>query len=431
MEININETKDIAKTISSTLQIAKTIKNTMGRSSLTRMAEDSIFQFPVLISSSIDTEKIITISRALEKQYASLMVTVLSMHNGVDLKKYDNLTNYVKKFHSNKDIPSNIKAANTAIFGTESITTIDEHIYGMEAVALACWDITEEQVNESVLNDIYKPYERTKKILEDRLSMAKVATEAINKDDLIQIADDLKRNEKVSEFGGFNKDTVQMRTMPAIVKNDRLTAMEPTLINTQFVFYGEGSKQWTQNVVLGIKAMTRIIRSDLMVSNMADAAKNSNAIFKFIKWAKGEAKFVKDFIFKVGEVKDLATTSSKDGSRWIRALKRRKAINNVSKFFDNKVLPNTTIIITSYEAMKIAELTGVDLTREDNAYNLIAKYYLLGFGIYDTETDILSMMFDDSNASFSQVTISQLASNNKKDVDLNNTREVMKLMGRL
>lgn len=126
----------------------------------------------------------------------------------------------------------------------------------------------------------------------------------------------------------------------------------------------------------------------------------------------------------------MATASSKNGTKWWKALKRRKAVNNVSKFFDNKVLPNSTIIMTSYEVARVAELTGVDLSQDSQALSLIAKSYLLGFGIYDTETNILSMMFDGEN-DFADVTIGALKAGNNKETDLTNPKEMLKLMGRI
>lgn len=280
MKITIDQQQDAGRTLQSTLQIARTIKNTMGRSSITRMAQDSIMQFPLLISASIDTDEVATIAKALEKQYAALMVSILSMNNGVNLKKYENLTQYLKKFHNNKDIPSNIKAGVTSMLGTESnmnASIINESCYGMSDIALACWGIIEEQVNETVLNDIYKPYDRTKRILEEKLEIIKTANESSTKssikDSITQIGKDISRDEKHISFSGINKGTIEPKSTPAVVRNDRLTAMEPTLINAQFVYYGEGKGQWAQNVVIGIKTMIRLIRSDLMVSNMVKPLK--------------------------------------------------------------------------------------------------------------------------------------------------------------
>lgn len=418
MEIKINN-KDNIKNATT---VARAISKSMGRSSLTRMAQDSIFQFPLLISSGIEADDIMTISSAIEKQYASLLTSALSLRGNVPVKKYENIQSYLQTFHSNKDIPSNIKAATNIAF--ESASFSDKVIPNLGD---ACWDIPDDQITLENLNDTYRPYVRTKRVLEEKLRVAKESL--IDEQELKDAATRIEREESNSASTGISPKARSGVKHPAIVRNDKITSLEPTLINVEFVFHGNNDS-WKQNVVIGVKNMVRIIRSDIMVSNMAEASKESYGIFKFIKWTKGEFKIIKDFIFNSSEMKDMATTSSKDSGRWWKALKRRRAINNITKFFDNKVLPNTTIIITSYEAEQIAGLTGVNLAETHNALNLINKSYLLGFGIVDTSSKSLSMLFD-GDSDFANMSMNALRSNNGKDVNLNNMKDVMKLMGRI
>ncbi len=435
MEIKID--KDMSNILRNTTAVAKIIKKSVGRNSITRMAQDSIFQFPVLISSSINIDDATVLAKALERQYASLLVSIFSLRGSIPLNKYENVQDYLKSFHNNSDIPSNIKAATNMIF--ESATLATESTFPL-GIGAACWDIIEEQVNSNKINDIYKPYERTKTVLREKLEIAKEATvaETIQKNKVYDTAKKIKtfadNEKKGEEFAGINpgKNNKTALSAPTVVKNDKLNALEPTLLNVQFVLHGEGQGQITQNVVIGVKSMIRVIRSDLMVANMAEASKDSYGIFKFIKWTKGEYKFLRDFVFNATEIKDVATSTSKDSFRWIKALKRRKAINSVSKFFQNGVLPHTTIILTRYEVEEIAALSGVNLSELHNALRLINKYYLLGFGIYDSETKTLSMLFDeDGTNEFTSVSLNSLKTSNSKDVDLSNMKEVMKLMGRI
>lgn len=448
MEIKLN--KDANDVIRNVSTIAKIIKKTSSRNSLTRMSQDTVFQFPLMMVPSIDIDDAMIIARAVEKQYAALLVSVFSLRGSINTKDYDNIQDYLKGFHNNSDIPSNIKAASRFVF--ESATTLNatESVAGLGEV---CWDIVEEQINTGSLNDIYKPYAETKRILKDKLA---VVTEAKsdrlydnkNYQKFKDVATRVDRDRKMEEENAISPDTttttinpdtkekkivtskatIEPRNINAVVRNDKLSALEPTMINVQFTMHGDG-KQWMQNVVLGVKTMTRMIRSDVMIANMVEAAKDSHSIFKFIKWTKGEYKFVNDFIFKISEIKDMAT-SGKSSDRWMPALKRRKAINSVSKLFKNSVLPHTTIIITDYEIEQIAAISGIRLSEVHNALKLIDKYYLLGFGIYDTNSRTLSMMFD-GDSDFSSVSISSLKSGNSKEVDLSNMKDVMKLMGRI
>ena len=465
MAINVNVNADnTAKSLTNKAAIVKAVASTAGKSSITRLAQDSICQFPTMFSASIDTDDVTVIARALEKQYASVMLSVLSLHNNINLDKYDSASDYIKSFHNNKDIPTNIKAATN--FLIESDLSGYEDVEGCNITATAggankfplsaaqeCWDILDEQINKSVLNDMYKPYNRTINALESKIqatneSKLKTATELdinlgikdLNDSPIDKVGKTIRRSNTVmpvdtissesTKFGGRYDEKVGSSGKAAIVKNDKLTALEPTMMNVDFTFYNKNGTQWQQSVVLGIKTMIRLLKSELMVANMAEACKTSNPIFKFIKWTKGEFKLVKDLIFNVSEIKDSATTGAKDSRKWLKALKRRKAINNISKWADNRLLPNTTIIMTTFEAHQVAEMTGVDLTDVANALNVMNKYYLLGFGIYDTETKILSMLFD-GDSDFSDATISALKGSSGKEVDLTNLKELQKIMGRM
>jgi len=459
--------------INQVLTTARIIKNTMGRSSLTRAAKDSVFQYPLLVSAGIDTDVIMVIARALERQYASMVVSWASREAGVDIDKYGTLTNYLKHFHNNDDIPSNIKA--TPVSATLDSALFVESVPNTKGLGTACWgnDVENNIVTESV-NDIYRPYDRTMYVLEKNLNDMKITKESLA-DDLADTAKKAERAQSNSRFGGINpegkveyqkthwdatagqkigdihRDAITGKNVPTMVShiikatpqfkqnakiatpNEKISALEPTLVTCTFVMHGEkgNNTQWTQDVVLGVKCMVRMIRPDFMVSNMADAAKNSNSIFKFIKWTKGEYGLL-DLLFNKSEIKDMATTSKNDSSHWWKALSRRKMINSVTKMFDQgRVLPSTTIIMTPMEVQQVADITGIDLSQEYNAMKLISKYYLLGFGIYDDSTGILSTIFDGDTEGFANVSLSSLKGLNDKPVNVMSDKDMRRMMGRV
>lgn len=405
--------------------ISKILHKMTGKNSISRMAQDTIFQFPLLMSSGIeDNEDKMIMAKGIEMQLAAFVTSMLSLRGSIPVNKYEDVQTYLKKFHNNSGIPTNIKVASDVVF--ESATFSNKEIPGLGA---ACWEDVEDQITMESLNDIYRPYDKTKATLKYNLQRAIEAAESLDKTSqkLKDVAKHLSDADYEAKSGGLSKDKTRQGVKgPTIAKSNNISALEPTLIDVQFVLHGD-NKSWTQNVVLGVKTMVRIIRSDLMVSNMADASKDSYNIFKFIKWTKGEFKIVKDFIFGASELKDIATSSD---NKWINALKKRKITDNISKWLGNRILPNTTIIMTSYEVEQVAGLTGVSLAEVHNALKLVSQFYLLGFGIYDNTTRSLSIIFE-GDSDFSYITLNSLRSNNKKDVDLNNLKDVMKLMGRI
>jgi hypothetical protein len=236
-----------------------------------------------------------------------------------------------------------------------------------------------------------------------------------------------KKNHKILQKTGNNAKN-------EIVKNDKLTALEPTMVNVTVTRHnnnpGSGPSVYLQTITLGVKAMVRLVKSDLMVANMVEAAKNANAIFKFIRWTKGEIKFVRDFVFGISEAKASALAKSSIESKVLKSSKKRKKINNISKFLDNEVFPTLTIVMTTYEVLQVKNICGVDLSQLYNALKLMNKYYLLAFSIYDPDTQTLQTLFDGDD-DFSYATIGTMKSQENKDINLSNTKDVLKIMGRI
>ena len=93
-------------------------------------------------------------------------------------------------------------------------------------------------------------------------------------------------------------------------------------------------------------------------------------------------------------------------------------------------MPNLTVILTTYEVEAIKQVCGVDLSLLQNALSLINKCYFLAFGIYDSESETLQILFD-GDPDFAYVTFDAMKSVNKnQSVDIANLQSVMRLMNR-
>lgn len=198
---------------------------------------------------------------------------------------------------------------------------------------------------------------------------------------------------------------------------DRFTGLEPTLVQVTLNSY-TGTQSWNDNLTLGIKCMVRLVPSGPMTANMIEAV-SDRGIFKLAKWNKGEYKLC-DLLFGAKKYKQLGIDSAK--GKWLAALKKRAAIDNVSRFAGARLLPTATIIITETEALRVKDATGIDLHNKSTMLRLFKKYFLLGFGIYDTETRVLSAMFD-GDSDWTEVSMRALVAGVKKETDLlNNVR---------
>ena len=392
--------------------IAKYVSNT----SLTKLAKDSIFQFPVIISASIDNDEIFVMAKSLERSYASMMVSVISMSNYIDLNKYgkeDYMINFLRRFHSNTNIGSKIIASESFSISEANILP-QENVVGINLASL--WDSVYESVDNENINDMYRPFKRTTRILEDALEAGmtvKAGPVTINDADNIALAG--QKNVMNEDDHRIIRHPGRNNNFNEVVKSNYVTDMAPTMINITVIADATGKGDtWTQSVVLGIKSMVRMVKSGVMVNNMMDAFKD-RGLFRWLSWTKGEISTA-ELIFGIGKAAQDGYSAGK-GDNWLKTLKNRKYVQQINKILGKRLLPNASIIITESEALSIQQALGVDPHNPADVSKMMNKYFLLAFGIYDTENKLLDIMYD-GESQFSTESIRELAAKNKKDTNL-------------
>ena len=274
--MSVSDAEKAIKNVNTAIGTGKVVAKYVSNTSLTKLAKDSIFQFPVIISASIDNDEIFVMAKSLERSYASMMVSVISLSNYVDLTKYgkeDYLINFLRRFHSNTNIGGNIIASESISISEANILP-QENVVGVNIASL--WDSVYESVDNESINDMYRPYNRTKRILENALEAGmtvKIGDVTINNADAISKLGD--KNTAYTDKDGNTKAIRGGANKPnQVVKSDYMTDMAPTMINVTVVADATGKgATWTQSVVIGIKAMVRMVKSGVMINNMMDAFK--------------------------------------------------------------------------------------------------------------------------------------------------------------
>ena len=420
--MSVSDAEKAIKNVNTAIGTGKVVAKYVSNTSLTKLAKDSIFQFPVIISASIDNDEIFVMAKSLERSYASMMVSVISLSNYVDLTKYgkeDYLINFLRRFHSNTNIGGNIIASESISISEANILP-QENVVGVNIASL--WDSVYESVDNESINDMYRPYNRTKHILENALEESMTVKIGDSKDPKITInnADAIsKLGDKNTAYTDKDGNTKVIRggaTKPnQVVKSDYMTDMAPTMINVTVVADATGKgATWTQSVVLGIKAMVRMVKSGVMINNMMDAFKD-RGLFKWLSWTKGEISTA-ELIFGAGKAMQDGYAAGK-GDNWLKTLRERKMMQGINKILGKRLLPNASIIITESEAIAIHDALGIDVHNPADVKKMMNRYFLLAFGIYDTENKLLDIMYD-GESQFSTESIRELAAKNKKDTNL-------------
>ncbi|MCM1213955.1 MAG: hypothetical protein NC548_05455 [Lachnospiraceae bacterium] len=405
---------------------ANVIAKIVSPRSITRLAKDSIFQFPSYISDDIPPEEVFDIAKCLERNYAAIMASVLSLHSYIDLSKYGSIVQYLRSFHSNSN------KGGTIDFSTESVipelvgaSIVTENVIAGDVESL--WDSVIECLDTSSLNEKYLPYKRTERILTQAMEAGNTHTDikigGVTFHDVGDLGNDNAKN-PMTINGPTSRDghtAVKMKdsdkAVNAVVEDRGIANMTPTLVNLQFVVDATGKGAvWKQAIVIGVKSMVRRVRSSVMVSNMIEATMD-RPIFRFIKFTKGEINAA-ELLTNMDVIKDEAIAKAK-GNNWLKILRDKARQAKLKRFVGKQLLPNASIVITDKERMEIETKTHIDLLDPGVVTKIISKYFLLNFAVYDMGSRVINIISDGENA-YSSYSLRSLVAQNRKDEDILN-----------
>lgn len=448
---------------------AKTAQDYYKKTSISALARDLILQYPVLISADVAYDDAIVLAKALELQYASLQIMVLSADTafGVDPTSTAGVRDLLARYHSNNDTPNMVSYAGNMIYNVGSVIQSFESV-DAEEISLtkvktlefthpdefleSLWERPISANESTTLNDLYNP----SKALIDTVSRAvesveiSAAAEANNgpnpnpptpsKPNIFSIANNINNpamqyDVRKTAGKGDPNDSRYKKDLDLSPQNAKMyklerdySKLEPTMLELEF-FVKNGDNSGLRRAVIGISTMPRAIPSDAMRANVIKALQHDNTGFKFIAWTRGEQKLVKDFLFSVSRIKEDAMAKSKY-DKWFAALRKRKRNAKAFKGSRNAINPLTTIILTKNDVALIKQSSGFDLLDEETATKLMDSLYLLCFMVVDTDTGIVSTLLDGQRY-FTETTVNHLKKSNKdKGNDLTNVREMLKLLGR-
>lgn len=470
--------KDILDTIQSLDgEMVQYILHGKRQRSLSKSAQEGILNFPVLISDSLTIEDASLISKALEKEFASFTLTVMTMNPYLYTSGAPNASNYIKQFHQNIDV----KADSTDIanvvtsFMNEAATLLgvdyDTISVANEQIAYHIY----EGVNHSGMNKenmkfnysvteiadprIINTFNRKAIVLEADNGKGKgkggngkprttSQTYSASGDMNITNSGDVTYSGDITVRGGLDSREVgkaigktagrattnigQSRDVKMMMDNDYKKANElvPTLIHIRIFPVDKTNDVDLQPIdfVLGVKATLHPIPSEEMIVNIVRGIKNDDGVFNFVRWTTGEIKFFKDFVLTVNDLKIDAINTSSKASRWWTMLKRRKNLARIkNNILPQRLLPNATIVITQEEVDILKEQYGYNLTNAALVDKLMKAYYLIAFVIVDPALQRVKFLFDGKSEydTLTYATLAREATTNDKQF-----KEMVNMLGR-
>jgi len=322
--------------------------------SLSSIANDSTYFFPVVASEYMASEELVMVIRALERAYAVFARTAFALIPAVEVDSFSSSTvrDYLSQFHTNIGIRPN--AGVTLTFESAG---------------------SDKDFNMLPLNEADKPY------------MPK--TEPLD-----------SLNKTGAEFSTVSNDVSQFKSTSKSLFSDldwkKANELLPTTLQIPVRFVTRNAQDAivatnTVEIMVNIKATMHKTSSNELVRDIANTVNAKKGFLGFVKFISREEKSAADFLFGISQMKfDLLNQKA---NPWIEAFKRRQRLADLAKgTLVNSFKPIATICLTVNEVNLLKTKYGIDVFKQ--AEKIMKAYYLLGLVIVDQVNEIVYTQFD-------------------------------------
>lgn len=388
------------------------------RKSFAKGAMDSTLQFACLASDTIPIDMATVLRVSLERVYASFIQSYLSLNSTVDISKDSSPSQFLKRFHSNINLESTAEDVykEYCVESDEEYDKMMERIYDGTSKAYI-----NENTNEMILfnfNENFNSavFEAHKEQLEESLKYIDFTPfpnvsnspyyEALDARDIHDLQMDAARaaikanNDRAND--AYKLQWNDKYRVPTMTDNDvkKTNDMAPYMMQVRLMAVND-QKEFVQfmDFVIGIKVVLHPMKSDEMITNIQSCLDNGNFLFNMIRWTTGEKDLFKDIILNANNVKLDVANRSKGASPWWMTLKRLKDTARLQKarFARNQLIPNSTIIVGSYEVDTLKQKFGYSLKDVRFAKKLMDQMFLMTFIIVDDATRTVDVLYDGQN----------------------------------
>ena len=417
--------------------------NSLNTQSIARRAKGTTCLFPCIVSDSTPKDMAAVTTNNMDRVYASFVQTVIAANPLIDITIDRSPLDYMKRLHQNIKLESVINEK--ALFESENDLKALKSFMESECPNLTVSD----EMYESTMSRVYKgeyklflspdgsygvafseavlnsdAYNDFKNQVKDHLSEFNLrpfpVTEASTptRSEILQgIVDNANASATADMLRTASKDLNTPRMLDRDAK--RVNELQPYGLSVRLMAVND-KKEFVQYIdfIVGVKAYMHIAKSRDLVTNIGNILKNRNFTFNFIRWATGEISFIKDLLLHLDDIKTDSTYKTRGASAFLPTLKRLKEKKvQFSLSGINKLVPNATIVITSFEVEDIRNEYGFDVRDIYFAKKLMKELFLLGFIIIDEGTETIDILYDGSD-SFETYTLETL----EREVSLNSNK---------
>lgn len=386
-------------------------RNKYASTSLTKLTDNLVCVFPVMVSTSLSIDSAIMVMKAIERKAAIMLQLLFSAYQIQDV---DSLAGVLNQFHSNIKLRDKM--------------TVDDVIGVMDRITEGVSGVT---VDQNAL----------KAIKEDMRNIQFYFEESVNPTSLRDIS--VSRNPsdlsvKVEGFGGNRtarptRNTV--RDISDISKtfsaNDIKKANEliPTTLAVNFMVRDkEGKAVHFDGAVVGVKARLIPVAATDITNHMISKVEDRNWILQLARATTREISFTRDFLFAIDKAKIDALSHSRRGSSdpmW-KVLERRAMGSKLKRLMGsaNNYMAITTLCVSQEDIDYIKKENNVDFESASNIDPLFTNYNLMCVCIVDEALEVAKFMFDTGDGNWENYSFTSLE---REDKD-NTYKKVVNLM---
>lgn len=371
-----------------------------GMSSIAKATSNMTLVFPVICTRGISIENASMVSKAVERNAVSMLQKLLSAYN---ISTETDLMSYIQQFHKN---------VSGKIVDLDDIFRLAEG--GLEPATFA----ELQSIKEDMKNlGYYLPTD----INEIPLTAYKVHEGAVTMD-----------FDTAKNVGRMNKDAVDYfnkQTLDSDFK--KANELMPTNMVVNFtVVNDEGQKvdNYTSGVI-GVKAKLYPVKSDDIVTHIADKTEDRNWLTNLFRASTRETSFIKDFILALNKARidalSMSTKNNTSDKMW-KVLERRASLSRLNRVLrsNNGAAAISTLCISQEEVEYLRKYKSIDVERIGVVSGLFESLNFMCICIVDEALEVAKFIFDENDPMWETISFTHL----ERESSDNTYKRVVNLM---
>lgn len=434
---------DILKEIKNAPRVINNISqsNIRGKSMI-RRAKDATFQFPMIIPKSCPIDMATACTRMMDRVYAGYTQIALGNNSTMNMALDSSPTQFLKRFHQNIKFEQAI--ADLAVPEDEREAYMEKAYNGEYRVfadpdrkffmLFNAADKKLEMMLESNREGL-KPYlseinmsKQMRDIFESGYEeeYTEAESDETNAEDLTQaLLDGKLKQQQLADrraLADIAKNNAAALRGPQLTDGDikRMNDMTPYAVQIRLSVVNSAD-EFVQymDIVVGIKTVLHLVDTDDMISNLEKALQNRSGLFRFLRWTTGEISLVKDLLLNMDDLRFDAANQNAGKSPLFGNLKRmkRRGVGMSGFAMPHGLIPNATLLVTSYEVDHMKNTYGIDMREESVAKKLMEGLDLMTFIICDDGAGTVDILYD-GDATFQTYALESI----EREVSMNSNK---------